>query len=181
MDSIRAAALRPEITVTTIPAPSRLAPHALALAGNVLTAGHGEESALGSGRFVLLYNPEEPEPWGGPFRIICFAQAPLEIEIALDPFLSDVAWSWLTDALDSRDADYIAASGTATKVFSTGFGALAEQPDHAQIELRASWTPLHTNMTAHIEGWCELLCMLAGLPGVGDGSATLRTLRRARG
>ena len=82
---------------------------------------------LGTGRFVLLYDPEEPEAWGGPFRVVCFAQAPLETDIGLDPFVAGVAWSWLEDALAVRGAHYAAASGTATKVISTGFGELAGQ------------------------------------------------------
>lgn len=181
MDSLRAVHMRPEVEVTEIPAPSRLAPHAYALAGNVLPTRHTTDSALGTGRFVLLFDPEQPEPWGGPFRVVCYAQAPLELEIALDPFLSEVAWSWLIDALDARGAEYMAASGTATKTFSTGFGELADEHDRTHIELRASWTPLHTNVSAHLEGWSELLCMLAGLPGGGEDSATLRALRRSRG
>ena len=36
-------------------------------------------------RFVLLYDPEEPDAWGGPFRVICYAQAPLETDIGVDP------------------------------------------------------------------------------------------------
>ena len=73
--------------------------------------GTADDSDLGTGRFVLLYDPTEPEAWGGPFRVICFAQAPLETDIGMDPLLADVAWSWLVDALDQRGADYTAASG----------------------------------------------------------------------
>ena len=42
----------------------------------------------------------------GAWRIVCFAQAPLEPDIGVDPLLADVAWSWLVDALDSRRAAY---------------------------------------------------------------------------
>ena len=97
-------------------------------------------------------------------RIICYAQAPLETEIGLDPFVADVAWSWLVDALATRGARYTAASGTATKVLSTGYGELSAQGSGAQIELRASWTPSDHDLTAHVEGWAELLCMVAGYP-----------------
>ena len=98
---------------------------------------------------MLLYDPAEPEPGAAPFRVVCFAQAPLETEIGLDPFLAEVAWSWLVDALDARGAHYDAASGTATKIISTGFGELAAQGDGAQIELRASWTPLDDDSSPH--------------------------------
>jgi hypothetical protein len=161
--------------VSEIPAPAALAPYATALSADVLPSRHAD-SELGTGRFVLLYDPSEPEQWGGRFRIVCFAQAPLETDIGLDPFLADVAWSWLVDALDARGASYVAASGTATKILSTGFGELAQQGDGAQIELRASWTPLDPRIDAHVEGWGELLCMLAGLPPRSEGVTTL--LRR---
>jgi hypothetical protein len=179
--SVRAAPARPELTVTEIPAPAQLAPYAVALAADVRPARHGDDSELGTGRFILLYDPDEPEAWGGPFRIVCFAQAPLETDIGLDPFLADVTWSWLVDALDARQARYTAASGTATKIISTGFGELAAQGDGSQIELRASWSPQETDITAHVEGWGELLCMLAGLPPTGEGVSLLTTRRSPRG
>ncbi|MFF2052062.1 DUF3000 domain-containing protein [Leifsonia sp. NPDC058194] len=178
--SVRAAPARPELTVTEIPAPAQLAPYAVALAADVRPAQHGDDSELGTGRFILLYDPDEPEAWGGPFRIVCFAQAPLETDIGLDPFLADVTWSWLVDALDARQARYTAASGTATKIISTGFGELAAQGDGSQIELRASWSPLETDISAHVEGWGELLCMLAGLPPTGEGVSILATRRSPR-
>jgi hypothetical protein len=114
-------------------------------------------------------------------RVICFAQAPLETDIGLDPFVADVAWSWLVDALATRGALYTAASGTATKVLSTGYGELASQGSGAQIELRASWTPLDDDLTAHVEGWGELLCMVAGYPPAHDGVAVLQPRRDPRG
>jgi hypothetical protein len=180
-EAIAGVKTRAELVVTGIPAPGRLAPYAVALAADVRPARHGTDSELGTGRFVLLYDPDEPEAWGGRFRVVCFAQAPLETEIGLDPFLADVAWSWLVDALDARGARYTAASGTATKILSTGFGELAAQGDGAQIELRASWTPLETDVGSHVEGWGELLCMLAGLPPIGEGVSLLSTRRSKRG
>jgi len=181
LDALRRAKSRVELVVHEIPAPGRLAPHAVALAADVTPARHGSDSDLGTGRFILLYDPDEPEAWGGRFRVVCFAQAPLETDIGLDPFLAEVAWAWLVDALDARGARYTAASGTATKIISSGFGELAKQGDGAQIELRASWTPLDANLTAHVEGWGELLCMLAGLPPAGEGVSTLSARRAKRG
>lgn len=179
--AIRRATSRAELVVTEITAPAQLAPYAIALAANVRPRSHDNDSELGTGRFILLYDPEEPEGWNGAFRVVCFAQAPLEVEIGLDPFLAEVTWTWLVDALDSRKAKYTAASGTATKIISSGFGELTKQGDGAQIELRASWTPLNHNLTAHVEGWGELLCMLAGLPPAGEGVSMLSARRAARG
>jgi hypothetical protein len=180
LDSVRAAVTRAELSVSEIPAPTGLAPWSIALAADVMPARHSTDSELGTGRFVLLYDPVEPEAWGGPFRVVCFAQAPLETEIGVDPFLADVAWSWLLDALDSRGAAYDSASGTATKTLSTGFGELASQADVAQIELRASWSPRSHDLTSHVEAWGELLCMLAGLPPA-EGVSLLSAHKAGRG
>lgn len=178
--TIERAVLREELHVTTIAAPSGLAPFAYALAADVNPARHADDSDLGTGRVVVLYDPDAPEGWGGVVRVVCFAQAPLETEIGLDPFVTDVAWSWLVDALATRGARYTAASGTATKVLSTGYGDLAAQGSGAQIELRASWTPLDLNLAPHIEGWAELLCMVAGYPPAADGVAVLPPRRTPR-
>jgi hypothetical protein len=179
--SIQRATVRSDVVIESIPAPTGLAPWSVALAADVNPHPHGVELDLGTGRLVLLYDPAEPEAWGGRFRIVCFAQAPLDVEIGMDPFLADVTWSWLTDALDARGAQYTAASGTATKIISTGFGELAAQGDGAKIELRASWTPLESDVSAHVEGWSELVCMLAGLPPVAEGVTMLSARRAGRG
>jgi Protein of unknown function (DUF3000) len=178
--AIRAAVPRTELLLTEIPAPTGLAPFSIALAADVTPARHGDDSDLGTGRFILLYDPEAPEAWGDVFRVVCFAQAPLEPEIGIDPFLADVAWSWLIDALAARGAKYRAASGTATKTLSTGFGELAAQVDGAQIEVRASWTPVDNDLAAHVEAWGELLCMLAGLPPA-EGVSLMSAHRVGRG
>lgn len=178
--AVRAATHRTELVVTEIPSPGHVAPYAFAIGADVTPARHGEDSELGSGRFVLLHDPEEPDAWGGTFRVVCYAQAPLETDIGVDPFLADVAWSWLLDGLDDRGAEYHSASGTATKVLSTGYGELAEQGDGAQIQVRASWTPLDTAIASHVEGWGELLCMLAGLPPAIEGVSMLSARRAAR-
>ncbi len=121
---MQAARTRPELTVTEIAAPGSLAPNAIALAADVMPARHGIDSPLGTGRFILLHDPAAPEAWGGEFRVVCFAQSPLDTDMGLDPFMAEVAWSWLVDALAASGAQYHSASGTATKILSTGFGEL---------------------------------------------------------
>ncbi|MEF2977886.1 DUF3000 domain-containing protein [Subtercola sp. YIM 133946] len=180
LGSLRKATTRPELVVSEIASPANLAPYSIALSADVTPLRHGSDSDLGTGRFILLYDPEEPQAWGGPFRVVCFVQAPLETEIGLDPFLAEVTWSWLIDALDAQGANYSHASGTATKIISSGFGELAKQGDGAQIELRASWSPGDADVKSHVEGWGELLCMLAGLPPVAEGVSLLSTKRTAR-
>lgn len=179
-EAVRGASLRSELQVEEISAPTGLAPHAIALAGDVRPVTHGVDSLLGTGRFVLLYDPEEPVAWGGPFRVVCFAQAPLESDIGLDPFVAEVAWSWLVDGLAARGADYHSASGTATKVLATGFGELAGETDSATLELRASWSPAGGDMGQHAAGWGDLLCLLAGLPPADGAVGLLPGVRAVR-
>lgn len=171
---------RDDLTVHEIGAPAGLAPDSIALAGDVRPEAEGEASLYGTGRFILLRDPDEPSAWNGAWRVVCFAQAPLETDIGVDPLLADVAWSWLVDALESRGAAFHSASGTATKILSKGFGSLAADGDGAQIELRASWTPSGP-MTTHVEAWAELVCMLAGLPPGSEGIAVLGARRTTRG
>lgn len=178
---MRRAAPRHDVTVTEITAPRGLAPFAAALSADITPAQHGSDSEQGTGRFVVLYDPDEPDAWGGAFRVVSFAQAPLEADIGLDPFLADVTWTWLLGALDARGATHTGASGTATTTLSSGFGELAGTSNGAKLELRASWTPMDHNLTAHVEGWVELLCMLAGLPPAGEGISMLSARRAARG
>ncbi len=176
---LRETAFRSDIVVREIPSPAGLAPFSIALAADVRPDDHGD-SVYGTGRFVLLHDPEEPGAWDGAWRIVAFAQAPLEPEIGTDPLLADVAWSWLVDALESRQAVYHSASGTSTKMLSKGFGGLAGEGDGAQIELRASWTP-EGPMRPHVEAWAELVGMLAGLPPGSEDVAVFGARRGGRG
>lgn len=175
---LRATAFRDDIAVREIPTPQNLAPVAIALSADV-RPGEDGDSVYGTGRFILLHDPEEPDAWGGAWRIVIFAQAPLETEIGTDPLLADVTWSWLVDALDSREAIYHSPSGTSTKTLSKGFGGLADEGDGAQIELRASWTP-DGPFRPHVEAWAELVGMLAGLPPGSEGIAVIGARKAVR-
>jgi len=180
LESMRAAKTRRDLEIHEIPAPDGLAPEAFALAADVHPAQHGIDSELGVGRFIVLHDDAMPEAWGGAFRVISYAQAPLDREIGADPVLPEVAWSWLIDALVGRGAAHHSASGTATTVLSTGFGGLAGEGQGAQIELRASWSPADPALGVHLEAWSDFLCMLAGLPPE-EGVASLDAHRLAHG
>ncbi|PWI41349.1 DUF3000 domain-containing protein [Streptomyces sp. ICBB 8177] len=163
--TLRAARVRPEVELAPMPAPRKLAPYACAVEASVLV--EGEE--LADGRLVLLHDPAGQEAWNGTFRVVTLARADLEPEMAADPLLPEVCWSWLTGALAARGAAYCEPSGTVSRSSSHYFGALAERPDSTQIEVRASWTPQDTaaggpDAAAHLTAWCELLCAGAGLP-----------------
>ncbi len=165
-------AWRREIDITQIPAPQRIAPHALAL--NATVTHEGLE--VGNGRLVLLHDPAGNEAWEGTFRLVSLARAEVDSHMVSDPLLPDVGWSWLTDALAQRHADHAAPSGTVTSVASRSFGAMEDDPERSEVEIRASWTPLLSadhGLTPHLDAWQDLLCMTAGLPTLPPGVVQL--------
>ncbi len=175
--ALRAVTPRPEVLLEETPAPQRLAPHAVALSADVL-APHDPETELGTGRLVLLYDPAGHEAWEGTFRVVTYVRAELDHDMAGDPMLPGVGWAWLTEALATHEASFTAASGTVTRVASESFGAISGEPGTAQIEIRASWTPLDELFGAHLLAWCDLLCTTAGLPPEAPGVVTLPVRRR---
>ena len=151
-----------------VPAPKSLAPYAVAVAAEV---SRGDDE-VASGRLVILHDPQGQEGWRGDTRVVAFVSAEVEAEMAADPSLSEVGWSWLSEALDARHAAHTAAGGTVTRTSSSTFGQLEEPDDTNEVEVRASWTPLHDeagglDLAAHLRAWCDLLCATAGLPPPG--------------
>ena len=173
---MRAARLRPEVCCEEMPAPQRIAPFAAALSAELTVDGDD----VGTGRMVLLHDPAGNDAWEGTFRCVTYVRAEIEPEMANDPLLAEVGWSWLTEALAAHGAAFLAPSGTITKVSSESFGTMAEEGASAQLELRASWTPLD-GVVAHVEAWGELLCTACGLPPVPDGVAAIPSRRGQRG
>ena len=192
--------LRPQVVFEDVPAPRRLAPHAAAIGATVLAADAGpqEQADIALGRFVLLYDPDGQPGWGGPFRVVAYIRADVEPEIAADPLLGTVGWSWLTEALDARTAGYAAPSGTVTRVITEGFGGKQDEPTATGLELRASWSPTGPPPAAprggsarspapplpapplagHVAAWCDALCAAAGLPPAAAGVSVLPRPRR---
>jgi hypothetical protein len=177
VESLRAASVRDELVLQQIDAPGKLAKHEVAFSANIDAASTDVATDLGTGRFVLLWDPEEPEPWGSRFRVITFAKSPLETDIGADEQIADVAWAWLTEALQNRHANFIAEAGTATRIISSGYGALSNQSDHAELEIRASWSPVDTNANAHLEAWQDLVCIMSGLPNLPAGVSSFTSGR----
>ena len=175
--------LRPELTFEQEPAPRKLAPYAASVAVTV----QGADGDVGWGRFVLLYDPAGQRGWGGPFRIIAHIRVDLEPEIAADPMVGEVGWSWLTEALDARAVGYQQTSGTVTRVVTEGFGAKRGEPATTEFELRASWSPACPDgemgglgLDGHVAAWCDALCAAAGLPPLAAGVSALRRPRGRR-
>jgi hypothetical protein len=175
---LRTVRLRPEVRLTEVPAPSRIAPHAVAMSAEVISSGPGEADELASGRFVLLYDPSGPEPWDGVWRAVTFARAVFDPELASDPMLGAVGWSWLKEALEHRSATHLADAGTVTRVVSESFAGLADRGATVEMEIRASWTPIGPNLGVHLQAWADLLCTVAGLPPLPEGVRALPRQRR---
>lgn len=196
---------RPELTFDSEPAPRKFAPYAAAISATV-TDGDLE---VGWGRFILLYDPAGQTGWAGPLRIIAYIRADLEPEIAADPLIGQVGWTWLTEALDARTGGYAQTSGTVTRVVTEGFGGKQDEPVATEFELRASWSPLgilavgagpgstgtgtssetshdgmntggmRSGLDGHVAAWCDALCTASGLPP-SAGVSALRPQRRRR-
>jgi Protein of unknown function (DUF3000) len=155
---------RPEVRVEPIRPPQRLAPWSYAISADVI-APDGTE--LATGRLVLLYDPDGAEAWDGQLRLVAFASAELEPDIATDPLLPEVCWSWLIGSLAERGARSLAAGGTVTQTNSTRFGDLHGPQATVAIELRGSWTAADSDLSPHLLGFVDLLCTAAGLPPEG--------------
>lgn len=168
--------LRPEVVVSELPPPQRLAPHAVALHAAVVRG----DDELADGRLVILHDPNGQETWEGMTRCVAYVQAEVDVEIAGDPLLPAVGWSWLVDALTTAAAPYRAAGGTVTRTTSERFGALAGHPVAGEVEIRASWSPDGDNLAPHVVAFAELLCAAAGLPPLPPGVVAIPATRRRR-
>jgi hypothetical protein len=127
---------------------------------------------------VLLYDPDGQQGWEGFFRLVAYVRADVEPEMAADPLLGEVGWSWLAEALDAQVPGYTAPSGTVTRVITEGFGSKRDEVPLTGFELRASWSPTGPgyqhgfaatgdtgvlDLPAHIAAWCDCMSAAAGL------------------
>jgi len=169
-----------DLVFEDVPAPKRLAPYATAIAATV----QRDDADVAWGRLILLYDPDGQQGWGGFFRLVAYVRADVEPEMAADPLLGEVGWSWLSEALDARVPGYAVPSGTVTRVITEGFGAKRDDHPLTGFELRASWSPTEPDghagstgpsgsagnghldaldLSAHIAAWCDCLWAAAGL------------------
>jgi hypothetical protein len=168
--------LRSEVVISELPPPQRLAPYAVALNASV---PRGDDD-LADGRLIVLHDPDGQDVWEGTTRCVAYVQAEVDVEIASDPMLPSVGWSWLLDALESAGAQHRAAGGTVTRTTSERFGALTSHPTGAEVEIRASWSPVGDDLAPHLVAFAELLCAAAGLPPMPPGVVPIPATRRRR-
>ena len=165
---------RDEIEFEEVPAPQRLAPHAVAFSIDVQVRGDD----VATGRFVMLHDPEGQDAWGGKFRAVTFVRSAIEDDLQSDPLLTDVAWSWVGEALDQSGASYSATSGTVTKVISASYGQLSEKDQSSEVEIRASWTPTDASkLMDHLHAWVRMIETVSGLTPIAEGVSSLKSRR----
>ncbi|HEX9525880.1 MAG TPA: DUF3000 domain-containing protein [Streptosporangiaceae bacterium] len=170
----RDAQVQRDLLFEDVAAPKRLAPYATAIAATI----QRDDADVAWGRLVLLYDPDGQQGWDGFFRLVAYIRADVEPEMAADPLLGEVGWSWLSEALDAHVPGYAAPSGTVTRVITEGFGGKRDELPLTGFELRASWSPVGPeeqhgspgtsdldtlDLSAHIAAWCDCMSTAAGL------------------
>jgi Protein of unknown function (DUF3000) len=173
---------RDEIILEEVPAPQKLATHSFAFTADISNGALGDnEEEVASGRFVILHEPGGQDTWEGDFRCVTFMRADVESEMQEDPLLPEVGWNWLLDSLAATGAEFNAPSGTVTRVSSASFGKLSPRTSDSEVEIRASWSPVinePSDIFLHVQGWCNLITEVAGLPPVPEGVASIAAARR---
>ncbi len=167
MATVRA---RSEIVLEHIPAPQRLAPWSHAIGARVAEPGElaGEDEVeIASGRFIVLHDPAGHEAWDGTTRCVGYVSAVTDESMVDDTMFSEVAWSWLVEALADHGAAHHSLGGTVTRTASTRYGDIAGPEHSVDVEIRASWTADDTDLDRHLTAWLEVLGNAAGLPPPG--------------
>ncbi len=163
--------IRTEISLEPAPAPARLATHALTLLADIDSGG--EE--IGSGRLVILYEPEWQEAWDGNLRFVAYARADLETELVTDSMLLEVGWSWVLDSFSERGLQPHLLSGTVSRAGSQSFGELSARAPEGSVEIRYSFTVLNPeDANEYLLAWNDLLASAAGLEPLPQGVTAIR-------
>jgi len=163
LQSLKKSHIRSEVQLTEAPAPSRIAPYAIAIDGEIASSNSGDELAsdTAQGTFVLLYDPQGQENWDGQFRIVTYLEVQVDRAEASDPMLPSVAWSWVTDAIEQHQVSGL--SGTVSLVSSSSFGEQGEKASKSVLQIRASWSPSTEQIGPHLAMWAEMLAIAGGL------------------
>lgn len=157
---LRNLAVRAEFNIVQIPAPKGIAPESVAIS---IEVSHELSVDHGVSRLVFCRDDTSPEGWHGPYRIIGYAKSAIELDMARDEYFEELPWQWLLESLRRVGAGLQHEAGTTTTVISTGHGNLVAQPQHAEVEIRASWSPSSGDARQHTLGWIETLALISGL------------------
>jgi hypothetical protein len=182
IDHLRTVTPRAELSLTEVPPHQKLATFSFAFSVDVSNGLLGDqEDEIANGRFVLLHEPGGQATWDGEFRCVTFVSADVDPIMQEDPLLPEVGWSWFLESLESNNCAYNNPSGTVTRVSSASFGKLSPRSNEAEIEIRASWTPIVDDpkeIFNHILSWCNLISEVAGLTPVPEGVSAISSSRR---
>lgn len=159
--TLRHAVYDSHVEVSEIPAPRGIAPFSAAIRMDC-GALEGNSHSGGSGRLVILYDPQEQPGWQGRFRLVTMLDAHVDVDLVTEPLADQVCWSWLTDFLTQSEASFFQAAGSVTRSHSASFGELEKRSESAEMELRASWTPLENDLAPHAGAISRLLAMMSG-------------------
>ena len=166
---------RPELVLSPLDAPPRLAPYTWAVSVEAdadRRPGEDLDEPDTSGRLILLHDPAGQDAWEGRFRLVCFVQARLDPEQVGDEMLPTVGWSWLTEALEQNGAAHVALGGTVTQTSSVRFGDIAGPRRDRRRGAAGLVDPgragrIGGDLRCHAEAFCTLVSTAAGLPPVG--------------
>ncbi len=180
-DSVRSMTdtpVRSGITLGEIRPPRNLAPlsHAIGLEVTRTELTENNRTPLAGdafARLILLHDPNGDERWeGAKMRLVAYIQADMEAAVATDPLLPEVAWDWLTEELAAPGAEHTDLGGTVTSTSSVRYGSIGGPPEAYQLEMRASWTAMSTDLSGHVKAFANVLANVAGLPPEGVSSLT---------
>ncbi len=157
------------VGVREVPAPAHLAPYAAAIASEVPeTADNPSCTAT----LVILYDPDQEEIWGSPFRLVGQARTAVDEDMSGDPLLGEVLWALLGEELASWGADVELFMGTVTREISETFGGLELRSAALSAEVRCSWTPIMSqeepDLSGSFLGWTHFLKRVAAVPDEND-------------
>ncbi|AZA11567.1 hypothetical protein CGERO_06335 [Corynebacterium gerontici] len=167
VESMHTAKLRPEISLSTVRPPQRLAPFSHAVGLEVLRSEDDHTSGDAFGRLIVLHDPKSDDAWAGDMRMVAYIQADMDDTLAGDPLLPSVAWQWLNEGLAEGHAEFTHLGGTVTSTASERFGDIGGPNRAFQLEMRASWTATSENLSPHVEAFSRVLAMFAGMPPEG--------------
>ena len=182
IEHLRSVTPRSEIILEEVPAPQKLAAYSFAFSADVSNGLFGDaEDEIASGRFVLLHEPGGQDTWESEFRCVTFVRADVDPVMQEDPLLPEVGWSWFLESITNAGCEFNAPSGTVTRVSSASFGKLSPRHDESEMEIRASWSPIvydPRELMKHIEGWCNLIAEVSGLPPIPEGVSAITSAKR---
>lgn len=179
LESLKGHAFRRELHVTQIPPPKKIAPWAVALQTEVNTASDLDPDFYrGSAKFVVLFDPAGQPAWDGTFRIVTYFSAPVDEEMSADPLLGEVAWAWLGESLAEENAPFSNLTGTVTRNYNETFDGSALTAMRTDVEIRASWTPKHPDLSTHLQAWARSAATICGLGP--DGVASIQSVFKER-